>query len=217
MLSSTADPTASLANVSALLYHSLQAEYGPHAINWCGFYIERPIEYVEEKATEHAEDVQSTLVLGPFHGQPAVTVIPHSRGVCGQCAVERATQLVPDVHLHPNHIACDERSQSEIVIPVFKRLSTTAETVGLTVEGGSGGEGDEGGVGKDTGVGRALVAVLDLDCPVVGGFTEDDVAGLEAVSALLTQAVDWTHANHPVRMNKREDLTDSLDTCPSHV
>ena len=212
VLSSTSDPFASLANVSALLYHSLQAEYGPQSVNWCGFYIERPIEYQEEDQTEHAEDVQSTLVLGPFHGQPAVTLIPHARGVCGQCAVEQRTQLVPDVHLHPNHIACDERSQSEVVVPVFKQLSVTGETeaVGLAVEGGGQG-------GKGASAGRALVAVLDIDCPVVNGFSAEDVEGLEALSALLTTAVDWSHANYPVKMRKREDLTDSLDTCPSHV
>ena len=28
------------------------------------------------------------------------------------------TQVVPDVHEFPGHIACDARSQSEIVIPV---------------------------------------------------------------------------------------------------
>ena len=220
VLSSTSDPFASLANVSALIYHSLQAEYGPQSVNWCGFYIERPIQYLEEVQVEHSEDVQSTLVLGPFHGQPAVTVIPHSRGVCGQCAVERRTQLVPDVHLHPNHIACDERSQSEVVVPVFKRISTTteAEAVGLAVEGTSEGKGagvGEGGKGRV--VGQALVAVLDIDCPVVNGFSLEDVEGLEAVSALLSGAIDWTHANYPVKMKSREELTDSLDTCPSHV
>ena len=198
VLSSTTDPFASLANVSALIYHSLQTEYGPQAVNWCGFYIDRPIQYQEEAESEHKEDVQSTLVLGPFHGQPAVTLIPHSRGVCGQCVVEQKTQLVPDVHLHPNHIACDERSQSEIVVPVFAPTR----------------EGEGGGGGKAV---RRLLAVLDIDCPVVQGFGPEDVTGLEAVSALLSKSVDWTHANYPVKLESRAELTEALDTCPSHV
>ena len=31
---------------------------------------------------------------------------------------EDATQLVPDVHEFPGHIACDSASNSEIVIPI---------------------------------------------------------------------------------------------------
>jgi GAF domain-containing protein len=30
------------------------------------------------------------------------------------------TQLVPNVHEFPGHIACDAASQSEIVVPIFK-------------------------------------------------------------------------------------------------
>jgi hypothetical protein len=47
------------------------------------------------------------IIIGPFHGQPAVVRIPFGRGVCGTACDERKTQLVPDVHLHPNHIVCD--------------------------------------------------------------------------------------------------------------
>ena len=42
-----------------------------------------------------------------------------SRGVCGAAAATRATQIVEDVHAFPGHIACDSRSESEIVVPVF--------------------------------------------------------------------------------------------------
>ena len=34
-------------------------------------------------------------------------------------ALTGKTQLVKDVHAFPGHIACDGRSQSEIVVPVF--------------------------------------------------------------------------------------------------
>ena len=33
----------------------------------------------------------------------------------------RETQLVPDVHAFPGHIACDDRTRSELVIPVIAK------------------------------------------------------------------------------------------------
>ena len=180
LLASTRDPVASLSNLSALLYQSLQSTYGASAVNWCGFYLLRPIHYSDAR-DEHSEDVQSTLVLGPFQGQPAVTVIAPGHGVCGTAVVERRTQLVPDVHQHPNHIACDERSQSEVVVPVFE----------------PNGEGEAGAPSGS----RRLLAVLDIDCPTVNGFSEEDVVGLEYIASLLSGAVDWTHALHPITMH----------------
>ena len=41
-------------------------------------------------------------------------------GVCGAAALQRASIIVPDVHAFPGHIVCDEASQSEMVLPVFK-------------------------------------------------------------------------------------------------
>lgn len=64
-------------------------------------------------------DQPHVLCLGPFQGQTACLRIPFGRGVCGKCAAERATQLVPDVHAFPGHIACDSASASEIVVPVL--------------------------------------------------------------------------------------------------
>jgi GAF domain-containing protein len=56
--------------------------------------------------------------LGPFQGKPACIEIPLGRGVCGTAAGEDRTQLVPDVHQFPGHIACDGASNSEIVVPL---------------------------------------------------------------------------------------------------
>jgi GAF domain-containing protein len=39
--------------------------------------------------------------------------------VCGAAARTRQTQLVPDVHRFPDHIACSATTQSEIVVPVL--------------------------------------------------------------------------------------------------
>ena len=90
--------TANLANASALLWEHLQN------INWAGFYM------MEDGA----------LVLGPFQGKTACIRIPVGKGVCGTAVAENATQLVPDVHLFPGHIACDCASNSEIVVPIRK-------------------------------------------------------------------------------------------------
>ena len=89
---------ANLANASALLWQHLEN------INWAGFYL------MEDGA----------LVLGPFQGKTACIRIPVGKGVCGAAVAENATQLVPDVHLFPGHIACDCASNSEIVVPIRK-------------------------------------------------------------------------------------------------
>lgn len=90
------DATANLANAAALIYHALPD------LNWAGFYLYK----------------QGMLVLGPFQGLPACVCIPPGRGVCGTAALERRTQVVPDVHAFPGHIACDAASRSEIVVPL---------------------------------------------------------------------------------------------------
>ena len=91
-------PLANLANAAALLWESLGG------INWAGFYL--------------MEDEK--LVLGPFMGKPACIEIPLTKGVCGAAARKDTTQLVPDVHAFPGHIACDSASRSEIVVPLRK-------------------------------------------------------------------------------------------------
>ena len=59
-------------------------------------------------------------MLGPFQGKPACIRIAVGRGVCGTAVAEDKTQLVPDVHAFPGHIACDCASNSEIVVPIHK-------------------------------------------------------------------------------------------------
>jgi len=79
--------------------------FGPRFF-WTGFYVADP-----EKPGE--------LVVGPYQGTLGCLRIPFGKGVCGAAAARRETVLVPDVHAFPGHIACDSRSQSEIVVPVF--------------------------------------------------------------------------------------------------
>ena len=48
------------------------------------------------------------------------------KGVCGTAAQEAATQLVPDVHAFPGHIACDGATLSELVVPVIREGAVIA-------------------------------------------------------------------------------------------
>ena len=88
--------TANLANAAALLWQEMPD------LNWVGFY----------------KMMDGQLVLGPFQGKPACTLIPVGRGVCGTAVAEDAVQRVEDVHQFPGHIACDCASNSEIVLPI---------------------------------------------------------------------------------------------------
>jgi GAF domain-containing protein len=102
VLEGEADRTARMATVAALLHQAFDHYY------WTGFYVVDP--------TREAE-----LVIGPYQGTLGCLRIPFGKGVCGAAAASRQTQLVPDVHAFPGHIACDSRSESEIVVPVFDR------------------------------------------------------------------------------------------------
>jgi L-methionine (R)-S-oxide reductase len=59
------------------------------------------------------------LVLGPFQGPPACVFLSLDGGVCAACVREEKSIIVPDVHAFAGHVACDPRSRSEIVIPLF--------------------------------------------------------------------------------------------------
>ncbi len=74
--------------------------------NWCGFY--RRVG-------------PATLAVGPYQGSMGCLRIDFGRGVCGACARTKQVQLVPDVSAFPDHIACDDRTRSELVIPVVVR------------------------------------------------------------------------------------------------
>jgi GAF domain-containing protein len=91
-------PISLYANLSALLKQTLSD------VSWVGFYLYNG----------------TALYLGPFQGKVACVDIPLDRGVCGLAARSKKTVIVPDVHQFPGHIACDEGSKSEIVIPIIK-------------------------------------------------------------------------------------------------
>ena len=98
LIAGECDQIANAANISALLFYSLEN------VNWVGFYFLQGKE----------------LVVGPFQGTPACVRIPLGKGVCGTSALQQKTLVVPNVHQFPGHIACDVDSNAEIVIPLIK-------------------------------------------------------------------------------------------------
>ncbi|HEX7344899.1 MAG TPA: GAF domain-containing protein [bacterium] len=96
------DPIAVMSSVVCVLKTNL-----PHFF-WVGFYrVDR------EKGNE--------LVVGPYQGTFGCLRIPFGRGVCGLCAEKELPVIVPNVDDFEGHIACDSRSKSEIVLPVYDR------------------------------------------------------------------------------------------------
>lgn len=93
------NPQARMATIVALLHHKMDKFF------WTGFYL--------------LDDGE--LIVGPYQGTLACIRLKKHTGVCW-AGIDRAeTVIVPDVHEFPGHIACDSRSQSEIVIPLRNR------------------------------------------------------------------------------------------------
>lgn len=88
---------SNLANVASILYTM-------DDVNWAGFYL---ID-------------KNRLILGPFQGEVACTIIPLNKGVCGAAASKKETIIVDDVNTFKGHIACSSKSKSEIVVPILK-------------------------------------------------------------------------------------------------
>lgn len=86
-----------MASISSILYHKVDYFF------WCGFYL--------------FEDGE--LNVGPYQGPLACQVLEKDKGVCWACVKQGETILVPDVEAFPGHIACDSRSKSEVVVPLY--------------------------------------------------------------------------------------------------
>jgi L-methionine (R)-S-oxide reductase len=159
LLAGESDLVANAANMAALIYHGLPG------LNWAGFYFTRPLPLRPPHAGERRLGApERELVLGPFQGKPACVRIRWGEGVCGTAAARGASVVVPDVHEFPGHIACDEASRSELVVPLLAAGQSTIRVVG----------------------------VLDLDSPELARFDEEDRAGCEVLAAvLLRHHPDW--------------------------
>ena len=90
------DPDARMATIVAVLHHKMKDFF------WTGFYFLKNGE----------------LTVHTYQGPLACQVLKQHTGVCWAAIDQQKTLVVPDVHQFPGHIACDSRSQSEIVIPV---------------------------------------------------------------------------------------------------
>jgi len=93
----TKNKASRMATTAALLHHKM-----PHFF-WTGFYVLDG----------------GDLVVGPYQGSLACLILEKKKGVCWAGIVRRQPVVVPDVHQFPGHIACDSRSNSEIVVPLF--------------------------------------------------------------------------------------------------
>ncbi|MCK5050559.1 MAG: GAF domain-containing protein [Candidatus Cloacimonetes bacterium] len=92
------DPLARMSTIVAILHHKFDYFF------WTGFY----------------RLVDGELTVCCYQGSVACLVLTKRTGVCWAAIDQKKTQIIPDVLKFPGHIACDSRSASEIVIPIYK-------------------------------------------------------------------------------------------------
>jgi GAF domain-containing protein len=102
LLTKTLNPEARMSTIVAVLHHKMDYFF------WTGFYML----------------AEGELIVRTYQGPPACQVLQKNTGVCWAGIQNRETIIVPDVHQFPGHIACDSRSRSEIVVPVFDTSRT---------------------------------------------------------------------------------------------
>lgn len=98
LIKKTTDPFARMSTISAILHHKFNYFY------WTGFY----------------RLIDGELTVCCYQGNVACLLLAKHTGVCWTAIDKGETQIVPNVHKFQGHIACDSRSASEIVIPIFK-------------------------------------------------------------------------------------------------
>lgn len=86
---------ARMATVVAVLHHKMDHYF------WTGFYL---ID-------------QGEMTVNVYQGPVACQILEKNKGVCWAAYNRQETVVVEDVHKFPGHIACDSRSNSEIVVP----------------------------------------------------------------------------------------------------
>lgn len=98
ILEGISDRIAMMATMAAVLHHGF-------GFLWTGFY--------------QVLEPGRRLIVGPYQGTLGCLTIEFGRGVCGRAAATGRTVVVSDVREFADHIVCDARSRSEIVVPVF--------------------------------------------------------------------------------------------------
>ena len=99
LLTKTDQPIPRMATIAAVLHHKMDHFF------WTGFYLL----------------VDGELMVGPYQGAVACQILKKNTGVCWSAIQKKDAEIVPDVHQFPGHIACDSRSNSEIVIPLIDK------------------------------------------------------------------------------------------------
>jgi len=90
------NPVARMATIVAVLHHKMDYYF------WTGFYL-----------LDRGE-----LIVGPYQGPVACIKLKKDTGVCWAGVNTGKAVVVADVHQFPGHIACDSRSNSEVVLPL---------------------------------------------------------------------------------------------------
>lgn len=101
---SSNNPLSNMATICAILHHKMDYFY------WTGFYLLQ-----EDK-----------LQVASYQGPLACIDLKKDTGVCWAGINSEKTVVVANVHEFPGHIACDSRSASEIVVPVFNQKGIAA-------------------------------------------------------------------------------------------
>jgi len=96
LLTATENLEARMSTVVAVLHHKMDYFF------WTGFYCLD----------------NGTLTVGAYQGPVACQVLKTDAGVCWAGINQKKTIIIADVHNFPGHIACDSRSNSEIVVPI---------------------------------------------------------------------------------------------------
>lgn len=99
LLKKPGNTLSKMATIAAVLHHKMDYFF------WTGFYLMDNTE----------------LVAVPYQGPVACQLLQKNQGVCWSAVNKKETVIVPNVHDFPGHIACDGRSNSEIVVPVFNK------------------------------------------------------------------------------------------------
>ncbi|WP_319228808.1 GAF domain-containing protein [Draconibacterium orientale] len=97
---------ARMATIIAVLHHKMDYFF------WTGYYL--------------IEDGEMTV--NSYQGLVACQILEKDKGVCWAAYNRKETVIVEDVHAFPDHIACDARSNSEIVVPLKNK---TGEVIGV--------------------------------------------------------------------------------------
>ena len=88
------------ATITAVLHHKMDYFF------WTGYYL------LEE----------GEMTVNSYQGPVACQILAKNKGVCWAAYNKQKTVIVEDVHAFPDHIACDGRSNSEIVVPLKNKV-----------------------------------------------------------------------------------------------